>query len=67
MGGCGDPGLLREHFPPGVTILKPYFTLIGKDCIGTGGGQLFPPDAWSSIWANKRPLSYEVLLQLNCL
>lgn len=56
----------KRALPPGVPILKPYFTLIGKDWGGTGG-QVAPPDAWNSIWAHKRPLSYEVSLQLNCL
>ena len=63
MGENEHPGPLtwRVH-PPGVIILKPYFTLIGKDS-GEGG----PSDAGDSIQANKRPLSHEGSLQLNCL
>lgn len=63
MGENGHPGPLTwRALPPGVTILKPYFTLIGKDS-GEGG----PSDAGDSIQANKRPLSHEGSLQLNCL
>ena len=63
MGENGHPGPLTWRvLPPGVTILKPYFTLIGKDS-GEGG----PSDAGDSIQANKRPLSHEGSLQLNCL
>lgn len=38
MGEGGHPELLTKRaLPPGVTILKPYFTLIGKDWKGLGG------------------------------
>ena len=63
MGENGHPEPLTWRvLPPGVTILKPYFTLIGKD--SEEGG---PSDAGDSIQANKRPLSREGSLHLNCL
>lgn len=38
MGEAGQLGLLTKRaLPPGVTILKPYFTLIGKDLKELGG------------------------------
>lgn len=43
MGEGGHPGLRPQRaLAPGVTVLKPYFTLIGKDWKGLGGRRPLP-------------------------
>lgn len=55
-----------ENISPGVILLKPYFIVTEKSW-KTAGERRPPPRPWNYIWANKRPLSYEGSLQLNCL
>lgn len=56
----------QESTSPRCVYIKAIFHFNGEG-LGESQGKVAPPDAWDSIWANKRPLSYEGSLQLNCL